>query len=220
MAYFFVEESIMIKKYVVGPIQENCYVVIHGKNCIVIDPGSEADYLIEEIEKENLKVLGIFITHGHYDHIGAVNELREHFHTTVYASHDTKEMMMNADENLSIMIGGEEYLVKGQIEELDISDSGVRNKIEDFDMIVYSTPGHAKGSCLFYLEEDHALFTGDTLFMNGCGRIDFPTGNQSQMIKSLIRIKKLDFDADVYPGHGPNTTLYNEKNNNPYLNIK
>lgn len=210
----------MIKKYVVGPIQENCYIVAHGNKCIVIDPGSEADYLIKEIEKEDLKVSGIFITHGHYDHIGAANELRDHFHTKIYASHDTKDMMENTDENLSIMIGGEEYKVNEPVEELKVSNEGADNIIEDFKIVVYSTPGHAKGSCLFYLEEDHALFTGDTLFMNGCGRIDFPTGNQFQMMKSLFRIKSFSFDADVYPGHGPNTTLSNEKKNNPYLNIK
>ena len=210
----------MIKKYVVGPIQENCYVVSHGKKCIVIDPGSEADYLIEEIEKEDLEVLGILITHGHYDHIGAVNELREHFNTKVYASHDTKEMMINTDENLSVMLGGEEYRVDEPVEELTSSNKGERFLIGDFSIIVYSTPGHAKGSCLFYLEEDHALFTGDTLFMNGCGRIDFPTGDQIEMLKSLLRIKEFSFEADIYPGHGPNTTLSIEKKNNPYLNIK
>lgn len=210
----------MIKKYVVGPIQENCYIVIHGKSCIVIDPGSESDYLIKEIEKESLEVLGILITHGHYDHIGAVNELKEHFHTKIYASHDTKEMLSNVDENLSVMIGGEEYRVNGPVEDLKTSCSGEINKIGNFDIIVYSTPGHAKGSCLFYIEEEHALFTGDTLFMNGCGRIDFPTGDQFQMIKSLSLIKNLTFDADVYPGHGPNTNLSVEKMNNPYLNIK
>lgn len=204
----------MIKKYVVGPIQENCYVISHNESCIVIDPGSEADHLIQEIEKNKLHVSAILITHGHYDHIGAANELRNHFNTKIYASSDTKEMMKNTDENLSIMIGGEPYIVDEPIEILNEHLS-----VDDFEIVVYDTPGHAKGSCLFYFKQDQALFTGDTLFMNGCGRIDFPTGNQKEMIDSLNMIKTLPFDADVYPGHGPCSKLSLEKNNNPYLQL-
>ena len=98
-----------VKRIVVGPIQENCYIVSFGSNCVIIDPGDEPKSIIEETAQ--LDVKGILITHGHYDHIGAVNELRDYYHTNVYATEDAKDMMLDWDENLSVMLGGEKYIV-------------------------------------------------------------------------------------------------------------
>lgn len=204
----------MIKRLVVGPLQENCYIVSDAQSCVIIDPGDEADHIISEIDNDHLKVRGILVTHGHFDHIGAVNKLRTYYHTDVYATKDTKDMMLHCDENLSVMIGGKKYTVDNvQV----IKDIII---IEEFKFKVYETPGHAKGSCIFYYEKENALFTGDTLFRGGCGRIDFPTGNQLAMMSSLAKIKQLTFDADVYPGHGPQSTLSLEKSNNPYLSLE
>lgn len=201
----------MIKRIVVGPIQENCYIVSFGSNCVIIDPGDEPKRIIEETAQ--LDVKGILITHGHYDHIGAVNELRDYYHTNVYATEDAKDMMLDWDENLSVMLGGEKYIVDDVIA---IEDS---IKLGEMYFGIYKTPGHAKGSCLYYYAKEDALFTGDTLFKGGCGRVDFPTGDKFSLIKSLSRIKNLDLDADVYPGHGPESTLCFEKKNNPFLSF-
>lgn len=84
---------------------------------------------------------------------------------------------------------------------------------------ICKTPGHAKGSCLYYYAKEDALFTGDTLFKGGCGRVDFLTGDKFSLLKSLSRIKNLDLDAYVYPGHGPESTLSFEKKNNPFLSF-
>nr|WP_303068021.1 MBL fold metallo-hydrolase [Catenibacterium mitsuokai] len=203
----------MIKRLVIGPLQENCYIVSCGHTCVIIDPGDEANHIIQEIENDHLEVKGILVTHGHFDHIGAVNELKAYYHTDVYATKDTKDMMLNWDENLSVMIGGEKYIV----EDVQIIDDTIM--LEGMNFKVYETPGHAKGSCLYYYEQENALFTGDTLFRGGCGRIDFPTGNQSAMIQSLSKIKQFIFDADVYPGHGPQSKISLEKRNNPYLSF-
>ena len=99
----------MIKRIVVGPIQENCYIVSSGSSCVIIDPGDEPKRIIEEVAQQDIK--GILITHAHYDHIGAVNELRDHYHTDVYATKDARDMMLDWDENLSVMLGGEKYIV-------------------------------------------------------------------------------------------------------------
>ena len=96
----------MIKRLVVGPLQENCYIVSCGHTCVIIDPVDEANHIIQEIETDHLEVKGILVTHGHFDHIGAVNELKAYYHTDVYATKDSKDMMLNWDENLSVMIGG------------------------------------------------------------------------------------------------------------------
>lgn len=203
----------MIKRLVVGPLQENCYIVGNGKSCVIIDPGDEADHIINEVENEHLEVKGILVTHGHFDHIGAVNELKSYYHAEVYATKDTSDMMLNWDENLSVMIGGEKYIVD------DVKIIKDTIEVDGLSFQVYETPGHAKGSCLYYYASENALFTGDTLFRGGCGRIDFPTGSQTAMMQSLRKIKQLTFDADVYPGHGPQSKLSLEKRNNPYLSF-
>ena len=203
----------MIKRLVVGSLQENCYIVGNGKSCVIIDPGDEADHIINEVESEHLEVKGILVTHGHFDHIGAVNELKSYYHAEVYATKDTSDMMLNWDENLSVMIGGEKYIVD------DVKIIKDTIEVDGLSFQVYETPGHAKGSCLYYYESENALFTGDTLFRGGCGRIDFPTGSQIAMMQSLRKIKQLTFDADVYPGHGPQSKLSLEKRNNPYLSF-
>lgn len=203
----------MIKRLVVGPLQENCYIVGNGKSCVIIDPGDEADHIINEVENEHLEVKGILVTHGHFDHIGAVNELKSYYHAEVYATKDTSDMMLNWDENLSVMIGGEKYIVD------DVKIIKDTIEVDGLSFQVYETPGHAKGSCLYYYASENALFTGDTLFRGGCGRIDFPTGSQTAMMQSLRKIKQLTFDAYVYPGHGPQSKLSLEKRNNPYLSF-
>lgn len=203
----------MIRRLVVGPLQENCYIVSCVHSCVIIDPGDEANHIIQEIENNHLEVKGILVTHGHFDHIGAVNELKAYYHTDVYATKDTKDMMLNWDENLSVMIGGEKYIV----DDVRIIEDKV--ELGDLSFRIYQTPGHAKGSCLYYYEQENALFTGDTLFRGGCGRIDFPTGSQIEMMQSLSKIKQLTFEADVYPGHGPQSKLSLEKRNNPYLSF-
>lgn len=203
----------MIKRLVVGPLQENCYIVSCNQSCVIIDPGDEADHIINEVESEHLEVKGILVTHGHFDHIGAVNELKSYYHAEVYATKDTSDMMLNWDENLSVMIGGEKYIVD------DVKIIKDTIEVDGLSFQVYETPGHAKGSCLYYYESEHALFTGDTLFRGGCGRIDLPTGSQTAMMQSLSKIKQLTFDADVYPGHGPQSKLSLEKRNNPYLSF-
>ena len=115
--------------------------------------------------------------------------------------------MLDWDENLSVMLGGEKYIVDDVIA---IEDSIT---LGEMYFGIYKTPGHAKGSCLYYYAKEDALFTG------GCGRVDFPTGDKFSLIKSLSRIKNLDLDADVYPGHGPESTLSFEKKNNPFLSF-
>ena len=189
----------MIKRIVVGPIQENCYIVSYGSNCVIIDPGDESKRIIEEIAQ--LDVKGILITHGHY------------YHTNVYATEDAKDMMLDWDENLSVMLGGEKYIVDDVIA---IEDSIT---LGEMYFGICKTPGHAKGSCLYYYAKEDALFTGDTLFKGGCGRVDFLTGDKFSLLKSLSRIKNLDLDAYVYPGHGPESTLSFEKKNNPFLSF-
>ena len=163
-----------IKKVIVGSLQENCYIVENNDACIIIDPGDDVDKIISNISK---KVVGILVTHYHFDHIGALDELKHKY---------------NLVENC--------YPIDG------------------FNFKIIETPGHTKDSKTFYFEENNIMFVGDFIFKNGIGRMDLPTGSESDMVKSLQKIFKYPENTIIYPGHGAKTTLKEEKNNS-YISI-
>lgn len=206
--------EIEIAVLTVGPVQTNCYIVNRkgSSSCIVIDPGEEADKIAGYIEKKGLKNEGILLTHGHFDHITGVSELISLAGGRVYACENEKELLADPSLNGSAMVRNEvaleaEYFLKdGQI--LEIADMKFR---------VIHTPGHTIGSCCYYMEEEKILFSGDTIFMESVGRTDFPTGNWGQLSASIKeRVLTLPPDVQIYPGHGPETDVAYEKENNPY----
>lgn len=198
----------------VGPIQTNCYVVHQEGNsqCVVIDPGEEAAKIADFLKRKGLECKGILLTHGHFDHITGVAELAAATRAKTYAYEDEKDLMMDPALNGSSLMGYEvalepEVLLKDR-QNLEIA--GMRFQ-------VIHTPGHTKGGCCYYSEEDKVLFCGDTLFMESIGRTDFPTGNGRELIDSLKnRLLVLPGDVTAYPGHGPETTIDYEQANNPY----
>lgn len=158
-----------VKKVVVGELEENCYILENNNKCIIIDPGDEIDKIVENI---NCHVVGILITHYHFDHIGALKSLKEKY---------------NIQEN--------------------------NYNIEDFDFEVIDTPGHTSDSKTYYFKGNNMMFVGDFIFNNGIGRMDLPTGNKEDMIKSIDKIYTYPLDTIIYPGHGNSSTLREEKNN-------
>lgn len=198
----------------VGPIQTNCYVVHQEGNsqCVVIDPGEEAAKITDFLKRKGLECKGILLTHGHFDHITGVAELAAATRAKTYAYEDEKDLMMDPALNGSSLMGYEvalepEVLLKDR-QNLEIA--GMRFQ-------VIHTPGHTKGGCCYYSEEDKVVFCGDTLFMESIGRTDFPTGNGRELIDSLKnRLLVLPGDVTAYPGHGPETTIDYEQANNPY----
>lgn len=198
----------------VGPVQTNCYIVNKegSSSCIVIDPGEEAEKIAAYIGKKGLKNEGILLTHGHFDHITGISGLLSLVGGKVYAYETERELMMDPRQNGSVMMG---YELAMEPEHL-LRDGQVLN-IAGMDFKVIHTPGHTKGSCCFYSEEDKILFSGDTIFMESVGRTDFPTGNARELMDS-VRNKVLSLPPDVmiYPGHGPETGVAYEMANNPY----
>ena len=158
----------------VGPVQTNCYIVNKegSSSCIVIDPGEEAEKIAAYIGKKGLKNEGILLTHGHFDHITGISGLLSLVGGKVYAYETERELMMDPRQNGSVMMG---YELAMEPERL-LRDGQVLS-IAGMDFKVIHTPGHTKGSCCFYSEEDKILFSGDTIFMESVGRTDFPTGN-------------------------------------------
>lgn len=198
----------------VGPVQTNCYIVNKegSTSCIVIDPGEEADKIASYIRKKGWKNEGILLTHGHFDHITGVSELVSLVGGKVYAYEGEKELMGDPRQNGSMMMGYELAL-----EPECLLRDRQKFSVAGMDFKVLHTPGHTKGSCCYYAEEEKILFSGDTIFMESVGRTDFPTGSARELIDSVRnKVLKLPSDVKIYPGHGPETTVAYEMANNPY----
>ena len=196
----------------VGMLQTNCSIVYDEDSlqAAVIDPGDKADAILEDIKKHGLKVKYIFLTHGHYDHIMAVNKVKDETGAQVVIheadSRHLKDPKM-ASNGLTVSRAKcqADITVKGG----EVFDVGNMK----FEYI--HTPGHTKGSCV--LRCGDTLFAGDTLFKNDCGRCDLPDGNYKSMLSSLKILHDLEGDYKVIPGHDDFTTLEQERQNNPYM---
>lgn len=216
--------QIKIGKMVLGSCGTNTYFIYREGDgrTIVIDPADQGTSIYASLFKNDLKVEGILLTHGHFDHIwgvsalkGAVNRERKEKGldpVKVYALDAERELLGDAEMNVSEMAGrattieADEYLRDGQ-----------KMTIADMSFQVIATPGHTGGSCCFYFEEAGFLISGDTLFQESVGRTDFPTGSMSSIVRSIKdKLFCLPEDTKVYPGHGPATTIGYEKENNPF----
>ena len=184
-----------------GLYQTNCYIVWEGKDGIVIDPGYYAGRILDRLKELDVVPLAVVLTHGHFDHVGAVKELAQAYDCPVYlAEEDTKLLP--------------EYTL-GPIACTDFLRDADHLSFGPIDMKVLHTPGHTPGSmCLFVGDW---IFSGDTLFRDTCGRVDLPGGDYREMYRSLRRLYELEGDYFVYPGHGDATTLERERKLNPYM---
>lgn len=207
--------NLKIDTIVVGPIQTNCYIVWNEstKEALVFDPGDQGVKIYEELQKRQLTLKAIFLTHGHFDHMNAAAYLVNQTHARSYISREEERLVTDPNLNCSILFGQPSSFVPDEY----VKDNDILFYL-DTQMKVMSTPGHTAGSVCYYFEEDSVLISGDTLFFESCGRTDFPTGNAHQMRETLeLLLTKLKEDVVVYPGHGCSTSIGYEKKNNPYL---
>lgn len=202
-------------KVMLGDLQTNCYIVVNdAKQCVIVDPGGESEKVIELLKLQGLDLIAILVTHGHFDHIGGVEGLQNHFGVDVYAHKGESEMMADASINLSKMFSGSsiecvatKYLVDG--EELKLG--------QGFDFKVIEVPGHTSHS-LCFLHSDGHMFTGDTLFAGAVGRTDLYDGSpRDLMINIKEKLFVLDPKTYVYPGHGSSSTIGHELTTNPFF---
>lgn len=196
-----------ILTYPLGPVAANCYVLIDKEQALVIDPGASFPELKDILQKYQATLQGILLTHAHFDHMAGVQSIVDEFGCNVYIHDSEYSFLKDPQKNVSAAFG------------MDVS-CGILPKtfheghinIGHFSIQVMHTPGHSIGSCIFLIKGQ--LFTGDTLFSQSIGRCDLYSGNSKQMIQSLQRIALLEYDATIYPGHGPKSTLSFEKENN------
>ena len=196
-----------------GSFQVNCYIIYDSilKKAIIIDPGEQAQKVINKIDDLDLKPELLINTHGHFDHIFSDDIIRNKYNIPLAIFKYDTEMLL--DENLNFS----KYMDKSiTIKQDDIIFD--KDEIKETSFCKYRvlhTPGHSKGSICILI--DNILFSGDTVFKNSIGRTDLIGGNYNELIQSLDKIKKLPEDIIVYPGHGPFTNLKDEMNNNPYF---
>lgn len=207
-------QNLKIGRMVLGMCQTNCYFVyLEGKpEVIVIDPADRGDYIYEKLTEKGFTVVGILLTHGHFDHIFGCESLRKLSGARVYAYKEEKTVCEDAHNNASAQTGRQCTIVPDVYLEdgAEVTIAGMTGRL-------IATPGHTMGSCCYYFEEAGILLSGDTLFQESVGRTDLPTGSTSQIIRSIKeKLFVLGDTVKVYPGHGEATDIGTEKRYNPF----
>ena len=210
-----------IKCFVFNHIEVNTYLVYDETlSCVVIDPGMETaeenEVFTSFINRNNLKIKAVLLTHTHIDHISGLRCLYDLYKAPVYLHEDAKKILHQAEIYASVM-GFE----TGNLEDIPVTtiDHGGIITFGQSQIEALFVPGHAAGSLCFCLHSDKAVFSGDALFNRSIGRTDLPSGNFQQLLDNLrTKVLSLPDDYTVFPGHGPETTIGYEKEHNPFFN--
>lgn len=206
---------IEVKVYNVTFLATNCCYIVDkatGKSAVV-DPGDKSDELIEQIEKDGGKLEYVLLTHGHYDHIGFAKQLADRFNAKIVTGEKENKFLSTPTLNLSVNHNIDLPAFSADIL-LNDNDSFMLGETE---ILYIRTPGHTSGGGCFIF--DDTLISGDTLFCESYGRTDLPTGSNSDMYNSILRLKNLSGDYRVIPGHGPVSTLDHERKYNPLMRM-
>jgi glyoxylase-like metal-dependent hydrolase (beta-lactamase superfamily II) len=207
-------DDLIIEILELGPFFVNCYIVgdAETKEGFIIDPGYDPERIISFVEGLGLKIGTIAITHGHADHIAALDEIRRHFGARVLIGEKDAPMLGDPEANLS-EFAGERFVTGGADRLLKEGDTVAAGK---YTFKVLETPGHSPGSISLY--GHGAVFTGDALFLGSIGRTDFPGSSYETLIESIHeKLLTLPDDTIVYSGHGTDTTIGQERDFNPFL---
>ncbi|MCJ7577408.1 MAG: MBL fold metallo-hydrolase [candidate division Zixibacteria bacterium] len=208
------QTDMILKILTVGELQTNCYILgdEKTKQCVIIDPGGDFEIIEDHLEKLKLKVKYIILTHGHVDHIGALAQLKKATGAEILIHSKDSAMLYDPNQNLSIFSGDKIIATKADklLEDREIIECG------EIKLEVLHTPGHTPGS--ISLLTDKMIFTGDALFCGSIGRTDFPGSSYQKLISSIKdKILTKEDDLIIYPGHGPSSTIGEERKNNPFL---
>ena len=204
-----------IVQLTVGELAENCYLFINKETNegFIVDPGDEATRISVRVNHEQMKPVAILLTHGHFDHFLATEELAKKYEIPVCIHEADASLLEDPNDNLSLPFFG----VRATLKADKIFAEGDTLTFAGYDFKVIHTPGHTRGSVCFYQEELGICFSGDTLFCESLGRTDFPGGNVKDIVASICKklLLALPEDTVVYPGHNEQTTIEHEKKYNP-----
>lgn len=207
--------NLELQKCILGPVMTNCYFLKNRETgeMLIVDPGDSPDTVIAKVREMQGTPVGILLTHGHFDHILAVEEVKKEFGVSVYAWEKEASTLEKPMANLSAY-QGRACSLKADVELSDLQEF----EAAGFTVKMIGTPGHTEGSCCYYLKDEGVLFSGDTLFHGSVGRTDFPGGSTAEIVRSLHRLlDMLPEETEVYPGHDSSTTIGYEKRYNPFV---
>lgn len=203
-----------IKTLPVGMAQSNCYILSNGTNALIVDPGDQANLIKNTITELNVEPVAILLTHTHYDHIGAVEAMREEYTIPLYVSLKEKEWLGDPNQNLSSLVGTPMRLKEAEY----YFNPTEKLHISDFSFTVVPTPGHSPGSVSFIFEDEEVVVSGDALFAGSIGRTDLPGSEPEKLIPGVrSELFTLPEQFKVYPGHGEQTTIGREIATNPFF---
>jgi hydroxyacylglutathione hydrolase len=207
---------VILESLTVGPFQENCYIIGDEASGVgtVVDPGDEAARIAMAVEQTGLEIGSIIVTHAHIDHVGAVTALVDEYACPVLM-HAEAEPMLKQLPTQAMMMG----LRFGKVPTVDRHiGEGEMLEVGDLRLRPLYTPGHAPGHLALYIDEEGLVLSGDALFAGSVGRVDLPGGSMEVLMRSIEeRLLTLPDETIVYPGHGPQTTVGNERATNPFL---
>ena len=198
-----------IAKFALGPLETNCYVVSNDREAVIIDAGGDPAPMLDYLAQRNLKLLAVCLTHKHFDHAYGVAALVAATGVPVYASRH--EACLDETESVRGGIWGFPPVPPYTTEDLPAGE----RRFGELVFTVLDTPGHTPGGVSLYYPAENAVFTGDALFFRSIGRTDFPGGDQALLLRSIReQLFTLPDDTDAYPGHGPATTIGDERREN------
>ena len=205
----------MIEQLVLGMVGTNTWLIKNKENneLLIIDPADESARIEEKIDRMGGIPVAVLLTHGHFDHIMAVKEVKEKYQIPVYACMQEEVMLAEPTINMTAVYGSA-CSIKPDV----LLDDGQIFEAAGFSIQMFHTPGHTKGSCCYYIKDEGVLFSGDTLFCGSVGRTDFPGGSSAEIVRSLHKlVDTLPEDTEVFPGHDASTTIGYEKRYNPFV---
>ncbi|MFK3937222.1 MBL fold metallo-hydrolase [Alkalihalobacillus sp. NPDC078783] len=201
-----------------GPIQTNAYILTNSEgDALIFDPGGDADTLLQWLQDKEITPLAILLTHAHFDHIGAVDAVRDAYSIPLYLHKNEENWLEDPELNRSTAFLGRTKVTARPAEQIIEGEQVLQ--IGSFTCNVLETPGHSPGSVSFYFENEGIVFSGDALFASSIGRTDLPGGNHQQLLESIhSKLMDLPEQTIVACGHGPTTTILREMDSNPFLN--
>jgi len=197
-----------IHTYVLGEMQANCYLLENEGKAIIIDPADDANFLFEELQRKRLKLVALFATHGHFDHIMAVGEIQMSINVPLYI-HKKDQFLIDRLENTAEHFLGHKQIIVSPHNFEYVSTETLHVTRFAFDVI--ETPGHTPGGVCYSFPSEKIIFTGDTLFAGAVGRTDFSYSNKNELLTSLKTILSFPEETTIYPGHGELSFIGQEK---------